>query len=137
MAYVREMLVTLSNAKLCFFFVFFVFFLLVSGSQYLYVFIFMIFVHIELGQFQSTTSPFPKLTWSPPELYERMDLIGFIVEYKDLCSQEWKRLNKYLVPGPVCLVGGLIPAGDYQFRVTSKYQDGLGPASEPSASTSS
>ena len=116
-----------------------------------------IFVHIALGQVQSTTihfkdssgSTFSKLIWNPPELNERQHPIWYIVEYNDLCSQEWKRLNKYLVPGPKCLVDGLIPAGDYQFRVTSVFEKEHGeheyylreedefvhgPQSEPSAS---
>ena len=117
--------------------------LFVLGVQYLYLFI---FVHIAIGQVQSTTihfkdssgSTLSKLIWSPPELNERQRLIGYIVEYNDLSSQEWKRLNEFLVPGPTCLVDGLIPRGYYQFRVTSEYEDGQkGPPSEPSASTSS
>ena len=81
-------------------------------------------------------------------------LIGYIIEYKTINSQEWKRLNEYPVPGPACLVDGLIPDGNYQFRLTAAFKKEQedkkyhflfiarenyerGPPSEPSASKSS
>ena len=91
----------------------------------------------------STDSSFSKLAWIPPELDKKGRLIGYIIEYntvdwKELSSrQEWKRLNQYPVTGAACLVDGLIPAGDYQFRVIAEYQNKQGPASESSTSKSS
>ena len=91
----------------------------------------MLLFYVARGQVQSTTihfadsagSPFSKLFWSPPEQDNEGQLIGYIIEYRNFNSQEWKRLNQYLVPGPACLVDGLIPVGDYQFRVTSVFKD--------------
>ena len=100
--------------------------------------------HLAFGQVQSTTihfmestaSSFSKLCWRPPELDKKKSIIGYIIEYKDINSQKWEKLDKYLVSGPVCLVDGLIPRGYYLFRVTSKYDDGQVSPSEPSASKS-
>ncbi|XP_070535071.1 twitchin-like [Ptychodera flava] len=76
---------------------------------------------------------FVDLSWSPPKSDGGSKVTGYVVEYREPESDDWRKANAYPVREPRFTVGDLIENHQYVFRVSAQNAAGLG---APSGETS-
>uniref|UniRef100_A0A7E4UV98 Fibronectin n=1 Tax=Panagrellus redivivus TaxID=6233 RepID=A0A7E4UV98_PANRE len=73
------------------------------------------------------------LQWQPPYSHNGIPVSGYIVEYRTAGTSTWVVSNDYPTQNTHYDVTNLRPNGEYEFRVTARYDDGS--LSDPSYST--
>lgn len=69
------------------------------------------------------------LTWEPPLSDGGTPIIGYLVEQKQTSSTRWVQLTKSPIPELTYDVTDVIENQEYEFRVSAKNAEGVGPPS--------
>ncbi|CAD5227143.1 unnamed protein product [Bursaphelenchus xylophilus] len=83
---------------------------------------------------QESDRTWVRLHWNPPEGIDRLPLLVYIVEVKDVADSEWFVVGPEPIPTNEFIADNLQPDAGYEFRVSAMLADGTqsvpGPVSE-------
>lgn len=65
------------------------------------------------------------LEWERPECDGGKDIIGYWIEYRQYGQTAWKKCNKERIKDRQFMVGGLLEATEYEFRVFAENETGI------------